>query len=72
METSGEGLDALQEGEAVRPHARRGRWPILSWEAETIRQGGRLKQNQGAHAAVSSDLVRLSLPQNAWQQKNVG
>jgi hypothetical protein len=63
--TGFKGLDALQEGEEVMPHARGGLVPILSWDAEFRRQGGRSKQKQGAHDAVSSDLVSLSLPQNA-------
>jgi hypothetical protein len=40
--------------------------PILSWDTESIRKGYRIKQKQGAHDAVSSDLVSLSLSQNAW------
>src|SRR5215467_4681170 len=48
------------------PHARGGLVPILSWTAKSIRKGGRIKQKQGAHDAVSSDLVSLSLPQNEW------
>lgn len=66
VKTGFEGLDALQEGEEVRPHARRGLVPIRSWDTESLRKGGRIKQKQGAHDAVSSDLVRLSLSQNAW------
>jgi len=65
VETGVEGLDALQEGEEVMPHTRAGLMPILSWDAESLRQGGRIKQKQGAHDAVSSDLVSLSLLQNA-------
>ncbi len=48
------------------PHARGGLLPILSWDAESIRKGGRIKQKQGAHDAVSSYLASLSLPQNVW------
>src|SRR5215470_6806420 len=49
------------------PHARGGLVPILSWNAKSIRKGSRIKQKQGAHDAVSSDLVSLSLPQNEWR-----
>src|SRR5262249_45402970 len=66
VETGFEDLDALQEGEEVLPHARGGLVPILSWDAESLRKGGRIKQKQGAHDTVSSDLVSLSLSQNAW------
>ena len=66
MNTGFEGLDPLQEGEEVMPHARGGLVPILSGDAESIRKGGRIKQQQGAHDAVSSDLVSLFLSQNAW------
>jgi hypothetical protein len=66
VETGFEGLDTLQEGEEVMPHARGGLVPILGWDAESSRKGGRIKQKQGAHDAVSSDLVSLSLPQNVW------
>jgi hypothetical protein len=66
VETGVEGLDALQEAEEGRSHARGGLLPILSWEAESIRKGGRIKPKQGAHDAVSSDLVSLSLPQKVW------
>jgi len=66
VETSFEGLDTLQEGEEVMPHARRGLLPIRSWDTESLRKGARIKQKQGAHDAVSSYLVSLSLSQNAW------
>src|SRR5215470_3090104 len=49
------------------PHARGGLLPILSWNAKSIRKGSRIKQKQGAHDAVSSYLVSLSLPQNQWR-----
>jgi hypothetical protein len=67
VETGFEGLDALEEREEVMPHARGGLLPILSWNAKSIRKGGRIKQKQGAHDAVSSSLVSLSLPQNEWR-----
>jgi hypothetical protein len=51
----------------VMPHARGGLVPILSWDAESIRKGNGSKQQQGAHDAVSSDLVSPSLPQNQWR-----
>jgi hypothetical protein len=62
VETGFEGRDPLQEGEAVMPHARGGLVPILGWEAESSRQGNRIKQQQGAHDAVSSDLVSHLYP----------
>jgi hypothetical protein len=66
VETGFEGLDALQEGEEVMPHARGSLVPILSWDTESIRQGGRIKQKHGAHDAVSSYLMSLCLSQNTW------
>jgi hypothetical protein len=66
IKTGFEGLDTLQEGEEVMLHTRGGLLPILSWDAKAIRKGGRIKQKQGAHDAVSSYLVSLSLSQNAW------
>ena len=66
MQAGFEAIDLLQESEELVPHAGRSLVPILSWDAESLRQGGRIKQKQGAHDAVSSDLVSLSLSQNAW------
>jgi hypothetical protein len=56
------------------PHAGWGRVSILSWDVESLRQGGGLKQKQIAHDAVSSCLVSLiSITQRmARQQKSVG
>ena len=34
-----EGIDALQVGEELTPHARWGLLPILSWDSETFRKG---------------------------------
>src|SRR5262245_50936917 len=64
--TGFKGRDSLQEREEGMPHAHGGLWPILSWDAESIRQGGRIKQQQGTPDAVSSNLVSLSLPHNTW------
>jgi hypothetical protein len=41
--TGFEGLDALQKGEEVLPHARGSLVPILSGDAESLRKGGRIK-----------------------------
>ena len=64
MQTGFKGLDLLQEGEDLVAHAYRRLPPILSWDAESIRKGDRIKQKQGAHGAVSSYLVSTSLSQN--------
>jgi hypothetical protein len=74
VEPGFEGLDPLQEGEEVMPHARGSLVPILSGDAESLRKGNRIKQQQGAHDAVSSDLVRIiSITQwLARQQNSVG
>ena len=64
LQTGFEGLDPLQEGEDLVSHARRSLPSIFSWDAESIREGNRIKQ-QGAHGAVSSYLVSPFLSQNA-------
>jgi hypothetical protein len=67
VKTGFEGFALLQEGEDLVSHARRCLPPILSWEAEAIRRGDRIKQKQGAHGVVSSSFVSPSLSPNAWR-----
>ena len=42
------------------PYAREGLLSIRRWDAESLREGDRVKQKQSAHDAVSSYLVSLS------------
>ena len=65
VQTGCKGLDRLQEGEDLVSHAYRRLPPILRWDAASIRKGGRIKQKQGAHGAVSSALVSPFLSHNA-------
>ena len=73
MQAGFESIDLLQESEKLLPHACRGLMPILSWDAESLRQGCGIKQKQIAHDAVSSCLVSLISTTKclAWQQKSV-
>jgi hypothetical protein len=57
MQAGFEGIDLLQESEELVLHARRSLVPILSGDAESLRQGCRSKQNQVAYDAVSLYLV---------------
>ena len=71
MSAGWEAIDRLQESEALGPHAGRRLGPILTWEAAALRQGGRSKQKQVPHDAVSSCLVRiLSITQLLVRQQN--
>ena len=74
MATGCEALDPLQEGEEGLPHTQGALGPILSWDAESLRQGCGIKQQQIAHDTVSSCLVSIiSITQRmARQQKSVG
>ena len=69
-----EAIALLQESEALLPHACRGLVPILSWDAESLRQGDGIKQKQVAHDAVSSCRVRIisSTQRMERPQKSVG
>src|SRR5262245_24210408 len=67
LHTGFEGLDPLQKGEELLPHARWGLLPIFSRDAESIRQDDWMKPKRVAHDAVSSCLVSLSLAQKAWR-----
>ena len=53
------GIDRLEESEKLVPHACRGLVPILSWDAESLRQGCGIKQKQVTHDAVSLCLVSI-------------
>ena len=57
VHTSFEGLDPLQEGKEGLLHARWGLVPILRRDAESIRQGNRIKPKEIAYDAISSYLV---------------
>jgi hypothetical protein len=74
MQAGFEGIDLLEEHEKLVPHACRGLVPILSWDAESLRQGCGIKQKQVTHDVVSSCLVSIiSIIQRiARQQKSVG
>jgi len=74
MQAGCEAIDLLQESEELLPHACRRLVPILSWDAESLRQGCGIKQKQVTHDAVSSCLASLiSITQwMARQQKSVG
>jgi len=74
MQAGFEAIDLLQESEELVPHAGRSLVPILSWDAESLRQGCGIKQKQVTHDAVSSCLVSIiSITQwMARQRKRVG
>src|SRR5262249_15442834 len=67
------GCDALQEGEDLGSPPRGRLWPILRWDTASLRQGGRIKQQHGAHDAVSSDpRAPISTTKcRTWPQNNV-
>ena len=74
MQAGFEGIDLLEESEKFVPHTCRSLVPILSWDAESLRQGCGIKQKQIAHDAVASCLVNSisTTPRMARQQKSVG
>jgi hypothetical protein len=76
MQAGFEGIDLLQEREELVPHARRSLVPILSGDAESLRQGCRITQKPVAHDTVSLYLVLVSIisrtQRMARQQKSVG
>ena len=74
MQASFEGIDLLEESEKLVPHTCRGLVPILSWDAESLREGYGIKKKQVTHDAVSSCLVSIifSTQRMARQQKSVG
>jgi hypothetical protein len=71
MQAGFESIDLLQESEELLPHACWGLLPILSWDAESLRQGCGVKQKQIAHDAVSSYRVSIisTTQRMARQQK---
>ena len=73
MQAGFESIDLLQERKELVTHACRRLVPILSWDAESLRQGCGIKQKQVTHDAIASCLVSI-ISITHWmarQQKSV-